>query len=510
MGRKLSASRSSVEVAVELPFTIVFEPPSRSELRALLRMRGHWAAGLIVALTIGATYLIANVARADARAAAGGVSLHVTSTPSGATVWVDGHERGVAPSTVADEPGAHDVVLKAADGLEGRYSIDVGDASQTLDAVLWRKTPTVTRLRPTLPGAVLSDVRLLETGELGLAMVLPPGQQIEAWSLDPSSGSVQLIMNAMPGAHLAFARDGRHLAYLGPDVGPLRAASDTTYDASDTVDQAPRNMRVLWLFDAANGASAPLAGWRAPLEATEHLVDVSWSPQTDRLLVIANRSLTGGARRSRAWFVDADGRRAEPAVTLPSDVAPGTATWSPDGTHVGFVAHAGQINALCLLGNDGSFRYLADLDPSPGPPPAASSLSWSPDGQRLLFVAPRQRTPGTAFDWLAPSTQHAIFQAALDQGTPTAIVDNAPDAVTWREDGQMLGLGRAGPDAPLSIRVLSRSGTRSQDLVQLPLKPGPQYGATWDLSHARLLITNRGASAVDEFWLVRLGMEERP
>ena len=152
-------------------------------------------------------------------------------------------------------------------------------------------------------------------------------------------------------------------------------------------------MRVLWLFDATKGTSAPVAGWRAPLEATEHLADVSWSPQGDRLLVVA-RPLPGGARRSRAWFVDADGRRAAPAVTLPSDVAPGTAAWSPDGSHVGFVAHAGQINALCLLSDDGSFRYLADLEPSPGPPLAAPSLSWSPDGQHLLFVAPRQRTRG--------------------------------------------------------------------------------------------------------------------
>ena len=67
---------------MELPFTIVFEPPSRSELRALLRMRGHWVAGLIVALTIGTAYILANSARADAGAAAavyahdhGGVAL---------------------------------------------------------------------------------------------------------------------------------------------------------------------------------------------------------------------------------------------------------------------------------------------------------------------------------------------------------------------------------------------------------------------------------------------------
>ena len=443
---------------MELPFTIVFEPPSRSELRALLRMRGHWAAGLIVALTIGAVYLVANVAHADARAAAGVVSLHVTSTPSGATVWVDGRQQGITPNSVSVEPGLHDVLLKAADGLDGRYSLDVGPRGQTFDAVLWRKAPTVTHLRPTLPGAMLSDVHLLDTGQLGLAIALPPGQQVEAWSLDPRGDAVQLLMDAMPGARLAFAPDGRHLAYLGPEIGPSRATSDAAYDSSDSSDRTLRNMRMLWLFDPVNGTTAPAAGWRPPLESTEHLVDVSWSPQADRLLVVATQPLPAGARRSRAWFVDADGQRSEPAVTLPSDVAPGTAVWSPDGSHVAFIAHAGQVNALCLLGGDGSFRYLADLDPSANLPLAAPSLSWSADGQRMLFVAPRQHTPGTAFDWLAPSTQHAIFQAALDQVTPTALADATPDEVTWREDGQLLGLGRAGPDAPLRIRVVSRSG----------------------------------------------------
>src|SRR5262249_53367806 len=76
---KLRSPRSSAEVAVDLPFTIVFEPPSRSELRALLRMRGHWVAGLIVALTIGTVYLLVAVARTDAVASGAPVPLAVAS-----------------------------------------------------------------------------------------------------------------------------------------------------------------------------------------------------------------------------------------------------------------------------------------------------------------------------------------------------------------------------------------------------------------------------------------------
>jgi hypothetical protein len=265
---------------------------------------------------------------------------------------------------------------------------------------------------------------------------------------------------------------------------------------------------MLWVFDARDGPGAPATGWRPQLDSDEQLVDVSWSPRADRLLVVAGQTLSGGARRSRAWFVDADEQRAESALTLPSDFAPGTEAWSPDGTHVAFVAHAGQVNALCLLGLDGSFRYVADLDPSAGPPVSYPPMSWSADSQRLMFVAPHQHIPGVAFDWLAPATQHAIFQATLDQPTPIMLTDTGLDQVTWREDGQILGLWRPGPDAPLGIRLLTDSGSRPQDLLQLPLKAGSTYTSVWDLSHAHLLVSSPASGTANDYWLVGLGAED--
>jgi Tol biopolymer transport system component len=313
-------------------------------------------------------------------------------------------------------------------------------------------------------------------------------------------------MDAMPAAQLAFAPDGRHLAFVGPDVGPPSPPRDLNASVDSSVDHATPRLSVVWLFDAVASGSAPGAAWRAPLESNEQLSDVSWSPRGDRLLVFASQPLTGGARRSRAWFVDADAQRADPVLSLPSDVAPGTAVWSPDGMHVGFIAHAGQVNALCLLGVDGSFSYLADLDPSGSPPLAYPPLSWSPDGQQMVFIAPQQHTPGVAFDWLAPAVQHAVFLANVDQPTPTALTDTTLGQVTWREDGQLLGLWRPGPDAPLGIRLLVQAGERSQDLVQLPFKPGAVYGSSWDLSHAELLVGSRNAAAANDYWLVRLGV----
>ena len=79
---------------MELPFTIVFEPPGRSELRALLRMRGHWA-DRINRRTDNRGH-VPGSQRCACRCAERPqalCSLHVTSTPSGATLSVDGRRQ---------------------------------------------------------------------------------------------------------------------------------------------------------------------------------------------------------------------------------------------------------------------------------------------------------------------------------------------------------------------------------------------------------------------------------
>jgi hypothetical protein len=115
-----------------------------------------------------------------------------------------------------------------------------------------------------------------------------------------------------------------------------------------------------------------------------------------------------------------------------------------------------------------------------------------------------------AFDWLQPETQHAEYIASLDEPTPRALADTAVDQVTWREDGQVLGLWRPNSDSSLSIRLLDVSGGSGQRVLDLPLKLAPPYAAVWDLPHANLLIVGRepgASSTAAAYWLVRLGLE---
>src|SRR5260370_24694086 len=119
----LGPSRSSAEVAMELPFTVVFEPPSQDELRAVLRMRGTWVAGLIVVLAIGTAVLLWNVTRADAVSGGAVASLQLASQPPGPSIWLDGHAHGVTPLDVFVDPGVHTLLLKSADTLDGPSAV---------------------------------------------------------------------------------------------------------------------------------------------------------------------------------------------------------------------------------------------------------------------------------------------------------------------------------------------------------------------------------------------------
>jgi len=484
---------------VELPFTIVFEPPSQEELRAVLRMRGTWVAGLLVVLAIGAAVWLWPVGRAEALGGAASVPLQLASEPPGAGVWLDGHERGRTPLEVAVEPGAHNVLLKTPDTLDGQYAVHADVHGGLLDAVLWRRQPTLKRLRPTLPGAVLSGVRLLSGGQLALSVALPATRHLQAWRLEPRSGALQPLLADALATRLAVTPDGQRIAYVGFELGPPPSTSDPPGFGGEQAG-------MLWLVSTTPWA--PMVGWRAPLAPGERLADVSWSPTADRLLVVTTQALGGGAARSRLWFVDAAAPKAQEVLSLPSDVVPGSDVWSPDGQRVIFLARAGALNALCLLDLEGKFRYIADLDPSTIAPLAFPPVTWSADGQRLLFVAPHQHPLGGDSGWLQPDPRHALYLANVADPTPVLIGDTDADQAVWREDGQLIGLSRAANDGGLDLRLLAGSGS-AQHLLDLPLKvaSGMPYAAVWDTTRARLLVASPTVAGGIDFWLVMLGVE---
>ncbi|MGI9148530.1 MAG: PEGA domain-containing protein [Chloroflexota bacterium] len=481
---------------MELPFTVVFEPPSRTELRAMLRMRRTWAAGVLVVLAIGTAALGAGLGRSDAVASGAVVPLELSSRPPGAGVWLDGHERGHTPLELPVEAGAHAVVLRARDALDGRYAVQVGAEPTVLEAVLWRRQPSLVRLRPSLPGAVLADARPLANGELALSMALPLGHQMQAWRLDPWTGALTPVLTDVAAARLSVAPDGERVALVGYDLGPPGPHAD----ASETGSTRPS---VLWLYSGQQLAST--AAWRPPLELGERLLDASWSPRGDQLLVVTGQDLPGGARSSRLWLVDAQGQAGREVLSVPSEIAPGSEVWSPDGQYVSLLAHAGMVNALCLLALDGGFRYVADLEPTPAPP-AFLPATWAPDSKRLVFIAPHQHPPGGPAGWLQPERQRGLYFADTTDPTLHQVGDTDMDFAAWREDGQVVGLGRVGANHILAVRLLDGSAS-TQASFELPLSPGSNYSAVWDLPRARLLLASPTSSGGVDYWVAMFGLE---
>src|SRR5258708_18777890 len=106
---------------------------------------------------------------------------------------------------------------------------------------------------------------------------------------------------------------------------------------------------------------------------------------------------------------------------------------------------------------------------------------WSADSERLLFVAPRQRPPGSSAGWLQPpDPSRTLYVANLIDPTPLAIGDTTVDMAAWREDGQILGLGRAGSNGALDIRLMD-GAPAGQHVLELPLRPSAAYATAWGL-----------------------------
>src|SRR6266566_1824321 len=196
----------------QLPITFVFGRPTRLELLGL-----SGCALLVVSAVAWARTAAQQPPPAPAEPPPPETAqLEITSTPSGADVSIDGQPRGLTPATVAVVPGRHDIVLQAQDAIVESRSVDVGVDGFSLALSLWRTHPSVTYLKPPLPGALLSDVVFLADGRLALQVGLPDGER-QAWTLDPDAHlATQRLGDVAAHAPLAVRPDGQVSAMLQP------------------------------------------------------------------------------------------------------------------------------------------------------------------------------------------------------------------------------------------------------------------------------------------------------
>jgi hypothetical protein len=432
--------------------------------------------------------------------------LEISSMPSGASVFVDGQAFDTTQASVAVEPGQHAIVVRAQDAIDESCTVDLDANGSSVALSLWRAHPIVTYLKPPLPGAMLSDVGVLDDGRLALQVALPDGEH-QAWTLDPDAHLTSQRLGAVaPHAPLAVRPDGQVVALLQPRTRDPGANSSSLA----FVDHIPT--AEVWLASTV-GNAPPLRAWTAP-DPTEELVDLTWATDQSHLIVVGRQEVTGGAGRTIIRWLDTLSGEAQDLALLPSGVAPGTYVWSPDGQTVAFVVHTASLAAVCTLSVAGEFRYLGDLghDGLAGPPVAP--VAWGPDS-RVLYGALVGQTPSSASSSPFSQNPAGLFLTDPADAPGRAFSSTAALAPLWRPDGQIFAVGLpGGQEAGLRLRTLDPNGdARDGGTIDVPA-PGPTtYGVRWDLSHSRaLVVTNRttGNGPAHDYWLVDFGWSSAP
>jgi len=392
--------------------------------------------------------------------------VQVVSHPTGAVILLDGREVGRTPATVDAAPA--DVLTLRRDGFLDTF---VAATSVSTDIVLWRTQPDARRVRPPVPGAAITSANFLPDGRVALAVQVSPHGERQAWAYDPASASLERLGRAAaPGAlpsSVAIAPDGLHTAAIVHLDGLDGAAADR------------------FAIEGPDGIQEPLAA--SALVTGERLLDVSWSPTGEGVLLLSQRQVTGGTRFGLR-FVEISGAVRQLAE-LPAQPLAMSWAWAGDGHAVAFLVRTKSTALATLDVISGELRYIDDLAtgslPSSG---AVAPATWDATG-RLLYAAPL-RGGGSS------STGPVLFGVAAGRTDPHRVGDVEPVfAPIVRDDGVILTLARSDNDV-LVLRPVDPNGHVLAE-QRLGLSVSGAYAARWDLAHGQLLILGASGTGVD-------------
>ncbi len=286
-----------------------------------------------------------------------------------------------------------------------------------------------------------------------------------------------LVLGASAAA-LAAPATGPTRYFTGSDLFGLEVATDpqispdgkTIAYVRQSADIMTDRMRsTIWLVDVASGQQRPLLA--GPASYTSPV----WSPDGSRLAYVAadgsnpqlyvrwmasseSARITGLPNSPNSLVWSPDGRRIAYAMFIPDEGRKlGSAPPKPEGAN--WAAPLEFINAVTYRA-DGTGYFKPGYTqifwvPADGGSPrqvtygatnAGGQVSWTPDGQAVLFSA------NLSPDWERQAGESEIYRVSINGGTPVALTNRkGPDAAPL--------ISTTGGSLPTSVRTITGSST---------------------------------------------------
>ena len=207
----------------------------------------------------------------------------------------------------------------------------------------------------------------------------------------------------------------------------------------------------------------------------------SWSPDGEQIAFVSNRRDSLGAEEQVHLFgVAADGTDLRRIATGP--IAHHPPQWSPDGELITFVMieDSGQeAPAIYVVGAEGRDQHYQRLTRT------VSGPAWSPDGQRIAFA--QVDGDGVALYTVAVDGTDERRLAAVEGwvGRQAWI-----PTVSWSPDGTKI-LVLANEEASAGVQVIEADGSGHVTLTVPILSPGSISGAAWSPDGTQIALSGQ-------------------
>ena len=201
-----------------------------------------------------------------------------------------------------------------------------------------------------------------------------PASSRQLWLISADGSSERRLTSLQRNvSRFRWSPDSRSIAFLAPDEPP--AQDDRAAQGGGIIADAPRDLSRIWIIDVAARDIRRLE------VADRDITDLSWSPDGKRLAVRAapTTGLNDLFYHSELLILEAKSGAVDRKLF---DTVFSTASWSPDGRHVAFIAPGeGTIGIRAFVADveNGAVRELGTtLDGT------IRQLEWSRDNRKLL------------------------------------------------------------------------------------------------------------------------------